>query len=214
MTKPHQPTPERTTTTQARASQRNRPNNRTARAARAAPDLIYNTHYSHKLGPPRAALRRRRPARRRPPRATARGLEPRAELLNGTPALLLFRTPERLARRRHEPGTCWDLRRSRCKRIHAGRRPRGRRRLLRGRRRPGRRLWFGAFHQFELLRRVQSSFVARFELQLPYFTVTESKKVADGHACVCDNHTRRRAASKTLSARAFSGVSRRQKRQS
>ena len=44
MTKPHQPTPERTTTTQARASQRNRPNNRTARAARAAPDLIKLEH--------------------------------------------------------------------------------------------------------------------------------------------------------------------------
>ena len=171
MTKPHQPTPERTTTTQARASQRNRPNNRTARAARAAPDLIYNTHYSHKLGPPRAALRRRRPARRRPPRATARGLEPRPDLRRCTPALLLFHTSERLARRRHEPRTCWDLRRSRCKRIHAGWRARGRRRLFRGRRRPGRRLRFGAFHQFELLRRVQSSFIARFELQLPYFTV-------------------------------------------
>ena len=171
MTKPHQPTPERTTTTQARASQRNRPNNRTARAARAAPDLIYNTHYSHKLGPARAALRRRRPARRRPPRAAARGLEPRPELLHSTPALRLLDAAERLARRRHEPGTCRDLRRSRCKRIDAGRRSRRWRRLLRGRRRPGRRLGFGAFHEFELLRRVQSSFIARFQLQLPYFTV-------------------------------------------
>ena len=172
MTKPHQPTPERTTTTQARASQRNRPNNRTARAARAAPDLIYNTHYSHKLGPPRAALRRRRPARRRPPRATARGLEPRAELLNGTPALLLFHTAERLARCAHEPGTCRDLRRSRCEGVDAGRRSGRWRRLFYLWRRSGRRLGFGAFDQFELLRRVQSSFIARFELQLPYFTVT------------------------------------------
>ena len=146
------------------------PSNRTARAS--APDsTTYNT-YLHKLGPARAALRRRRPPRRRPPRATARGLEPRAELLNGTPALLLFHTAERLARRRHEPGTGWDLRRSRCKRIHAGRRARGRRRLFRGRRRPGRRLGFGAFDQLKFLRRVQSSFIARFELQLPYFTVT------------------------------------------
>ena len=173
MTKPHQPTPERTTTTQARDSQGNRPQ-QPDRDGRARPHQT-TTHYSHKLGPARAALRRRRPARRRPRRRPAtppRRLEPRPELLNGTTALLLFHTPERLARRRHEPGTRWDLRRSRCKRIHAGRRARGRRRLLRGRRRPGRRLWFGAFDQFELLRRVQSSFIARFELQLPYFTVT------------------------------------------
>ena len=40
--------------------------------------------------------------------------------------VFLFHTAERLARRRHEPGTFRDLRRSRCKRIHAGRRARGR----------------------------------------------------------------------------------------
>ena len=146
------------------------PSNRTARAS--APDsTTYNT-YLHKLGPARAALRRRRPPRRRPPRATARGLEPRAELLNGTPALLLFHTAERLARCAHEPGTCRDLRRSRCEGVDAGRRSGRWRRLFYLWRRSGRRLGFGAFHQLQFLGRVQSSFIARFELQLPYFTVT------------------------------------------
>ena len=80
-------------------------------------------------------------------------------------------TPPNAARGVRKPCPCWDLRRSRCKRIHAGRRARRWRRLLRGRRRPGRRFGFRAFHEFKLLRRVQSSFIARFELQLPYFAV-------------------------------------------